>query len=358
MSTERNQLLEQIRSKKRAESLHALEIIKERGWLTDGTLQGASLYGVKWQHTDLRNADLRGCTLSGIVLQGADISGADFTGAEMIDSDLRGVKAHGTTLVGVDAIACKTTLGDFTDADLSGATFGNATFSFTKLHHTTLTDVDFNNAIFDNTILADVDLSSARNLQSVRHYGPSDVGVATLVRSVAVEMDFWRGCGVAEPTLMMLTEMRKPALFYPVYIAYAHPDRMFARAVQEGLRAVGVRCWLHEHQLEEHVDFYRALNLGARSQDRVLVVCSPASINSWWIAGQVTLAQHRAQQHRQDEPPAMMVLEVKDTTAADATDVVVRDKLRAYPSVDFNALEDQTAFMVQLEAVVQMLRRF
>lgn len=354
----RDALLQQMRSKKRAESLQALEAIKARGWLTDGTLRGAQLYGAKWQHTDLRNADLAGCTLSGVVLQGADISGADFSGADMIDSDLRGVRAHGTKLSAVDAIACKTTLADFTDADFTGATFGNATFSFTRLHHTKLTDTDFNNAIFDNTILADVDLSYARNLETVRHYGPSSVDVQTLLRSKPVPLDFWRGCGLPEALLLQLDALRRPRdPFYPAYIAYAHPDRPFAQAVHNGLREMGVRCWLHEHQLEENVDFYHALTLGVRPQDRVLLVCSASAMASWWIDGQLQAALARGIQHAAEAPPALVVLDI-DTARHDGHgDATTRERLALYPAVDFSAAHSTTAFAIELEKVLRALRR-
>jgi uncharacterized protein YjbI with pentapeptide repeats len=354
---ERDALLAPMRSKKREDSLRTLEAIRDRGWLTDGTLRGASLFGAKWQHADLRNADLRECTLSGVVLQGADLSSADFSGAEMIDSDLRGVRAHGAKFAGVDAIACKTSMGDFTDADFSGATFGNATFSFTRLHHTRLDDVDFNNAIFDNTILADVDLSSTRNLDSVRHYGPSAVDMATVLRS-RVALDFWRGCGLPEDMLLNLEALRKTRpVYYPAYIAYAHPDRAFARTVLEGLRNIGVRCWLQEHQLEEHVDFYHALKLGIRAQDRVVLVCSQAALESWWIENQLQAALARAIYHGKGEAPAMIVLDVDAARQAGAGTDTVRERLATYPAVDFNAMSDQTAFAVQLEAVLKLLRR-
>src|SRR5260221_459687 len=87
---------------------------------------------------DLRTADLKEADLSGADLSGADLSGADLSGADLREADLSG-------------------------ADLSGA--------------------NLSEAIVGWTTFADVDLSSALNLDTVRHDGPSTIGIDTIYKS-------------------------------------------------------------------------------------------------------------------------------------------------------------------------------
>ena len=356
-SEERDALLQQFRSKNRTESLSALEAIKARGWLQDGTLRGAYLYGAKWQNMDLTGADLRDCTLSGIVLENATLTDANFSGAEMIDCNMKGVIAKRAAFVGVDAIAAKLHNADLTDADMRGMTLGNATLSFTRFHHTQLADIDFNNAILDNTIFADVDLSGVRNLDTVRHYAPSAIDTATLVQSTAVESDFWRGCGINESLIAALPALRATAdTYHPVYISYTYPDRLLAWGIQKVLRAAGVRCWLHEHQIERDVDFYKRMNLGMRSQDRVIVVTSAQALHSWWIAGEVDAAAVRAHDLANDAAPSLICVTVAPNLADTAPESVWQG-LQAYPHYDFSAIQDEDTFVARVEEILVQLKR-
>lgn len=354
---EREAIFAQLRSKKRAESMAALESIKARGWLNDGSLEGAYLYGAKWQHTDLRGAILRGCTLSGIVLEGADLSGADFTGAEMIDCNMKNVTARQAKFVGVDAIAAKLHNADLTDADLTGMTLGNATLSFTRFHHTRLDDVDLNNAIFDNTLLAAVDLSTVQNLERVRHYAPSAVDTATLLQSKGIALDFWRGCGISESVIAALSAMRAmPDPYYNVYISYSNPDRHMAQAVQQALQEAGLRCWLHEHQIERDVDFYKRMKLGFRAQDRVILIASPSALNSWWIEDELSAALARGIQHHGGETPALFSITTTPDLAQQAAPDLM-ERLSAYPMHDFSDVDDTLTLQTRLESILQALRR-
>ncbi len=355
--TELQALIQRLRSKHTLTIREALTEARQRGWLQDGTLDGALIYGAKWQNAELVGAKLRHATLSGVVLQSATLTGTDFSGAEMIDSDWRGATAQRVKMVGVDAIAAKLSAVDFTDADLSGVTLGNATLSFTRFHHTTLREVDFNCAIFDNTIFNDCDLSTARNLSTVRHFGPSAFDIQTLLRSVGVEDAFWRAAGLPESLIQQLPLLRtQPDPYYNAYISYSYPDRFFAYQLQTELRGMGVRCWLHEHQLAQNVDFYKTTKLGVRLQDRVIMLASHHALQSWWIADELTTAVGKALLLPANQTP-LLTLDLDGAVGHDDTDPTLRQRISDYPIHDFSTITDTHSFRVALGPVLAALQR-
>jgi hypothetical protein len=59
----------------------AIRVLRARGWLRDGTLEGADLWRANLQGADLAGANLQGADLRWANLQGADLSGANLQGA-------------------------------------------------------------------------------------------------------------------------------------------------------------------------------------------------------------------------------------------------------------------------------------
>jgi len=90
---ERDALVAQLRHPDPDTAARTLEDIRARGWLVDGTLQGAHLQGASlqgaWlaranlQHAWLMGADLRRANLYAAILRGADLYKADLAGASL-----------------------------------------------------------------------------------------------------------------------------------------------------------------------------------------------------------------------------------------------------------------------------------
>lgn len=121
------EVINKLRSGESKYALQAVEEMRVRGWLFDGSLSGtplcraelegadlmkAKLDGVDFHQANLENADLRMCDLriSKMVranLQGANLSEADLTRADLYKADLRG--AH--NLTGVQLSKVKRLMG-------------------------------------------------------------------------------------------------------------------------------------------------------------------------------------------------------------------------------------------------------
>jgi hypothetical protein len=93
---------------------------------------------------------------------------------------------------------------DLTDAflfktTLQGTSLRGARLEQAQLIGVELARADCEGAHFSGTIIANVDLSAAKSLATVRHNGASTIGADTLMRSEGnIPASFLRGAGVPE----------------------------------------------------------------------------------------------------------------------------------------------------------------
>jgi hypothetical protein len=142
------------------------------------------------------------------------------------------------------------------------------------------------------TIFGDVDLSTVRGLDTIRHHGPSIIGIDTLYRSHGdIHEVFLRGAGVPEDFMPYIKSLvGRPFEFYSCFISYNHTDKSFARRLHDQLQGRGIRCWLDEHQMRPGDDIYEEIDRGIRLWDKVLLCCSQASLSSWWVDNEINKA--------------------------------------------------------------------
>lgn len=91
-------------------AVNAVNQLRSRGWLMDGSLAGAFLAGANLKGAYLSEADLERCDLQGVVLHGAKLNGvnlactklsdANLEEAELIDANLKGATLQRTVLRG------------------------------------------------------------------------------------------------------------------------------------------------------------------------------------------------------------------------------------------------------------------
>ena len=155
----------------------------ERNREVRANLSGAYLVGASLSHAWLNWADLRK-----VNLREADLSAADLVGADLSGADLRAVNLSSANL----------RQANLSDANLTGA--------------------DLSHAVIKWTIFANNDLTAVKGLTSVRHAGPSTLGIDTLLRSDGVIPEvFLRGVGLPESFITYLpsalVEAADPVLF-------------------------------------------------------------------------------------------------------------------------------------------------
>jgi hypothetical protein len=186
---------------------------------------------------------------------------------------------------------------NLSDANLSGAILldtdmNNAILFRTSLSGANLSGTNLSKARCVQTLFVEVDLSDATGLETILHFGPSEVGIRTLYLSHGnIPGAFLRGCGIPDTMIAFANSLvTKPIDFYSVFISYSHADKSFAHRLHDTLQGRGIRCFIDEHAILPGDSLLDAVDRGIKVWDKVLLCCSKASLTSWWVDHEVNLA--------------------------------------------------------------------
>ncbi len=261
---------------------------------------GADLRGEDLTNVDFSGVDLRKANLTGADLQGVDCSWADFCEADLTGANLASVNLF-------CAILCR--------AELQGANLAGSSLWYTDLQMANfggakLTEANFSGAKMGGTILANVDLSTVHGLETVRHQGPSTIGIDTLYRSHGLIPEaFLQETGVPED---MITHAKalvgRPFEFYSCFISYSSKDEEFARRLHTDLENMGVSCWFAPEDVQGGRKLEEQIDQAIRIYERLLLILSPHSMNSEWVKTEIAKARQReVQEKRQVLFPVRLV---------------------------------------------------
>lgn len=305
-------------------------------------LRGAELDGVDLNAANLWYAYLHRANLREANLRGADLYNANLSGAFLSGANLNGANLHGANLHGAD----------LTGADLTGA----------NLHGTNLTGANLNRARIGWTVFSNVDLNEVIELQSIKHEGPSTIGIDTVYKSGGnIPEAFLRGCGVPENFITFHKSLvNSPIEFYSCFISYSHEDKSFARRLHDQLQMRGIRCWLDEKQMLPGDDIYEQVDRGIRLWDKVLLCASKHSLSSWWVNNEIDTAFEKERQMMKDRQERILALIPLNLDGymfngqwKSGKEKAIKSRLAA----DFTGWEaDNTKFEEQFELVVKALQ--
>ena len=310
---------------------------------------------------ELSDADLTAIDLSGAYLVGAKLARANLTRAKLTRTKLSIANLFlanlaGANLTGAELFSANLALANFTGANLSGVDLSAANLAYANL-----TEADLSGAAVDETTFANTNLSKAKGLNIFSHHGPSPLDLRTSQRSGMLPEVFLRGCGLPDDYIAYLPSLlNQPIQFYSCFISYSHADQAFARRLHDALQGRGIRCWLDEHQLVPGDHVHRSVDEAVRLWDKVLLCCSQASLNSWWVDKEIQKAlqkEERLFKERGKEVLAIIPLNLDgyifDPQWTDWKQQHVTSRLAA----NFQGWEqDNALFETQFEKVVKALR--
>jgi uncharacterized protein YjbI with pentapeptide repeats len=263
----------------------------------------------QWRQTnrailpDLNDADLRQVKLVGADLSGADLNGADLNGADLRGADLRAAgflkaELNGCDLTGADLSAAFLVGTHFRVAFLRKANLNNADLQSAEFFQSDLAGADLGGSTLGYTTFADVNLSDVKGLTTVKHDGPSEIGVSTIYLSGGnIPEIFLRGAGVPEDFITYMRSLvGKPLEFYSCFISHSSKDHEFAQRLHADLQAKNVRCWFAPEDLKIGDKFRTRIEESIRVYDKLMVVLSENSIQSPWVEEEVEAALEKERQ--------------------------------------------------------------
>jgi hypothetical protein len=110
MNTQLEELISHLRTTRNREALKAIDQLRDKGWLTDGSMQGVAMCRAPLQGANLENANLccvglhqanlAGVNLSRAKLQGAKLSLCNLHGANLKDAKLDNADFYKASLNG------------------------------------------------------------------------------------------------------------------------------------------------------------------------------------------------------------------------------------------------------------------
>jgi uncharacterized protein YjbI with pentapeptide repeats len=276
--------------------------------LTWANLRGANLRGANLRETDLRETDLSEANVSEADLREANLREADLRGANLRGANLRGVKLIRADLSETDLSKAHLSKAHLTWANLReanlreanlrkaylrGADLRKADLRGTDLSEADLSEADLSEAIARGTIFADLDLSGAKGLETVRHEGPSTIGIDTIYRSGGkISEAFMRGAGVPDTFIAYITSLTREAIqYYSCFISYSTKDEGFAQRLHNNLQGKGVRCWFAPEDIRGGEKLFDQIDQAIRFHDKLLLVLSEHSIHSEWVTTEIRRAR-------------------------------------------------------------------
>ncbi|WP_294346801.1 toll/interleukin-1 receptor domain-containing protein [Prosthecochloris sp.] len=252
--------------------------------LSNASLRKADLRGVDFEGVELKGADLSKAYLGEAILANAGLSGANLSGVFLQGAEFTGVDLSGANLNGANIEAVYLSYVDLSCANLSRANLAFAIFTQSDLR-----DSAFNDAECLMSVFADVDLSQVKGLESIKHDGPSIIGLPTLYNSEGnIPEAFLRGCGVPDQMIEYARSLTaNPIEYYSCFISYSHKDEEFAKRLHADLQAKNVRCWYAPHDMKIGDKIRPTIDDSIRIHDKLLLILSEHSVESDWVEHEV-----------------------------------------------------------------------
>jgi uncharacterized protein YjbI with pentapeptide repeats len=326
---------------------------------------------IRWRLENPGPLDLRGADLRNYTLWNRDLSNVDFTeadlskvylrGAALNGSRLRTAKLRATDLGMAQLVGADLAQADLTDANLSRATLTDADLTEATLVWTTfrggvLTGADFSNALLLGTVFAETNLSQSKGLNTVRHHGPSTIGIDTIYQSGGnLPEAFLKGAGVPEPFLervRALLGVTNPIRYYSCFISHSSLDQGFAERLRADLMANNLRCWYAPEDLKTGDRFQEQIEQSIQVFDKVVIVLSEASVQSRWVEREVNAAREREDRENRT---ALFPIRIDDSVM-NALQPWVADIRRSRHIGDFREWKDYDGYQRAFERLLRDLR--
>ena len=184
---------------------------------------------------------------------------------------------------------------DLTRASLTRANLRGAFLNGANLTWAIVDNADFTDAKVAGTIFGNNDLSNARGLEFVQHYGPSHISIDTFYESAGnIPEQFLRGCGIPDDFITFIPshfKIKQSIQFYSCFISFSTKDEEFAKRLHSRMRDAKLRVWFAPEDIQGGQKTIEQLERAIQMHDRLLIVLSENGMKSEWVMTEIRKAR-------------------------------------------------------------------
>lgn len=260
-----------------------------RVWAVGACFRNVDFSGALLTNANLNSAELAGVNLSNVDLTlanliAANLERANLTNAILSSADLTHANLTGAILERADLAAAHLDWANLSQANLTHSYLGGVSFNGTKL-----SGADVSDASVKSTTFGSIDLTSLKGLESLRHEGPSSIGIDTIFESRGdIPEVFLRGADVPDALIAYINSMARTTIeFHSCFISYSTQDQDFANRLHSDLQYKGVRLWFAPHDIQGGKKVHEQIDEAIRHYDRLLLILSENSMKSTWVKAEI-----------------------------------------------------------------------
>jgi uncharacterized protein YjbI with pentapeptide repeats len=283
---------------------------------------------------DLSGANLRGAILNETYLRQVDLTGVDLANAVLRKSNLSGVFVNEA---------------DLSWTDLKGIRLNHVIIATTKLE-----GADFEMADLNQILIFNCDtLSSARNLEYIKHYGNSSIDQLTLKACVNdLPYGFLLGVGYSKQEIEFLKLIyTKEINQFPCFVSFSEKDKCFTNALIQRLRSENINVSYASEDLEVVKKIRPEIDEEIRLQGKLLIILSKNSIHGKWIKPEVEKALSKEKKKKKDILFPVFI----DNSAKDSNETWLK-KVKKENVADFIKWQDNNEFEKSFSMLLKRLK--
>jgi TIR domain/Pentapeptide repeats (8 copies) len=241
------------------------------------------------------NYDLDQCNLSGVDLSYADLSNTNLGEADLSNADLSYANLSYSNLNKTNLNKANLYSANLSYTNLQGSVLSDVNLFAADLSGAALSGSDLSNAVIGFTTLACVDLSAVKGLITVKHLGPSSIGIDTIYRSKGKIPDiFLRAAGVSREFLECIHSQADQTIkYFTCFISHSRKDQEFCDCLYADLCSHDVQSWYFPEDATWGKSVWGEIDRGIKDYDKLVVVCSEHSLQSGPVLREIERALQR-----------------------------------------------------------------
>ncbi|UCE53560.1 MAG: toll/interleukin-1 receptor domain-containing protein, partial [Desulfobacterales bacterium] len=240
------------------------------------------------------------------------------------------------------------------EADLSEADLSESNLIEANLRKTDLEQVNFRDASVAWSYFGDIDLSKAKGLHTVKHFGPSTIGIDSVHRSNGrISEAFLRGAGVPQKFIEYMASLNIEAFaYYSSFISNSNKDQDFAEKLHYDLQKNGIHCWYIPEEMKIGDKVQHNIEQSMRIHEKQVLILSINSLASQWIEKEI---ENAFEVELKMKKTALIPIRI-DTAVLDSDHAWAIDIRKSRDVIDFSDWKDPASFSNALDRLLCALK--